>query len=278
MTDSTGDRPPRRRRRRGRRGRGLAPVEAPAGRPGAPTAAPAASAGAASAGAASAGAASAGAEGAADRPSRSRRRRRRGGAGRREVAAPGEGASRHTHAQQDAAPPTADARPPAAPAAAAPPARPAAAALRRDKAERETSAGGIVYRFHDGEPFFLLIRDSYRNWGFPKGHLEAGEAPQQAAVREVQEETGLGELHVDGAIETIDWFFRFRGKLVHKVCHFFLMQTPHARTQPQREEGITACRWARFEEATRLISYANARAVLLRAHAMVQAERERADG
>lgn len=132
-----------------------------------------------------------------------------------------------------------------------------------------------MYRMQNGEALFLLIRDSYRNWGFPKGHLEDGEQPQDAAVREVQEETGLGELRVDGAIETIDWFFRFRGKLVHKVCHFYLMRTRHARTSPQRDEGITACRWARFEEATRLISYANARAVLLRAHDMVIAEESR---
>jgi len=152
---------------------------------------------------------------------------------------------------------------------------PSAAGSRRDRAELETSAGGIVYRMQDGEALFLLIRDSYRNWGFPKGHLEDGEQPQDAAVREVQEETGLGELRVDGAIETIDWFFRFRGKLVHKVCHFYLMRTRHARTSPQRDEGITACRWARFEDATRLISYANARAVLLRAHDMVIAEESR---
>lgn len=152
---------------------------------------------------------------------------------------------------------------------------PSAAGSRRDRAELETSAGGIVYRMQDGEALFLLIRDSYRNWGFPKGHLEDGEQPQDAAVREVQEETGLGELRVDGAIETIDWFFRFRGKLVHKVCHFYLMRTRHARTNPQRDEGITACRWARFDDATRLISYANARAVLVRAHEMVIAEETR---
>ncbi len=146
---------------------------------------------------------------------------------------------------------------------------PEAIAARRARAELETSAGGIVYRVHDGEALFLLIRDSYRNWGFPKGHLEAGEMPADAAVREVQEETGIAQLKLDGEIETIDWFFRFRGKLVHKVCHFYLMRTEHARTVPQREEGITACRWARFDEATRLISYANARSVLTRANAMV---------
>jgi 8-oxo-dGTP pyrophosphatase MutT (NUDIX family) len=140
----------------------------------------------------------------------------------------------------------------------------------RPRAKLETSAGGVVYRLHEGEPLFLLIRDSYRNWGFPKGHLERDEAPHAAAVREVREETGLVEVMLDGEIDTIDWFFRFRGKLVHKVCHFFLMRTEAESTTPQRAEGITACKWASFTEATELVSYANARDVLLRANAMVQ--------
>lgn len=141
---------------------------------------------------------------------------------------------------------------------------------RAPRAKLETSAGGVVYRLQDGEPYFLLIRDSYRNWGFPKGHLETDEAPDAAAVREVREETGLDTVILDGEIDTIDWFFRFRGKLVHKVCHFYLMHTDHERTTPQRAEGITACRWARFDEAEQMVSYANARDVLLRANAMIQ--------
>lgn len=141
---------------------------------------------------------------------------------------------------------------------------------KRPRAKLETSAGGVVYRLHKGEPLFLLIRDSYKNWGFPKGHLESNEAPDAAAVREVREETGLADVMLDGEIDTIDWFFRFRGKLVHKVCHFFLMRTEVESTTPQRTEGITACRWATFAEAEQMVSYANARDVLLRANAMVQ--------
>jgi 8-oxo-dGTP pyrophosphatase MutT (NUDIX family) len=121
----------------------------------------------------------------------------------------------------------------------------------------------------DGRPMFLLIRDSYRNWGFPKGHIEENEAPERAALREVEEETGLAGLSLRGAIETIDWYFRFRGRLIHKVCHFYLIQSESAATSPQHEEGITACRWLPFEEALELISYANARGVLKRAATMV---------
>ena len=140
----------------------------------------------------------------------------------------------------------------------------------RSRATQETSAGGVVFRVdHAGEPVFLLIRDSYRNWGFPKGHLEDGELPDAAALREVREETGLDGLELRGEIETIDWYFRFRGRLIHKVCHFYLMETASSVTCPQRAEGITACRWMPIAEALQTISYANAKTVLQRAGDMV---------
>jgi 8-oxo-dGTP pyrophosphatase MutT (NUDIX family) len=145
------------------------------------------------------------------------------------------------------------------------------AAGKGRSARRETSAGGVVFRVEDGTPLFLLIRDSYRNWGFPKGHLERGEGAERAAMREVAEETGLDDLTLHSEIETIEWYFRFRGRLIHKVCHFYLMQTERAETCPQKSEGITACRWASFDEASGLVSYANARDVLRRAHTLVTA-------
>lgn len=142
---------------------------------------------------------------------------------------------------------------------------------RKRKPREEVSAGGIVFR-RDGErTFFLLIRDPYRNWGFPKGHLEDGEDPSAAAIREVSEETGLAGLQLRAPIETIDWTFRFRGRRIHKVCHFFLMETEERRTSPQRAEGITACRWASFDQAVKMIAYDNARAVLEQAQALLSA-------
>ncbi len=141
--------------------------------------------------------------------------------------------------------------------------------MPRSRAREEISAGGVVFRMEEGEPLFLLIRDSYDNWGFPKGHVEGHEAPRETALREVEEETGLHELLLGDAIETIDWYFRFRKRLIHKVCHFYLMESECAETVPQREEGITECSWLRLTEALSRISYANARGVLERAAEMV---------
>ena len=150
--------------------------------------------------------------------------------------------------------------------------------MTRARAQRETSAGGVVFRLHEGHALFLLIRDSYQNWGFPKGHLESGERAEDAALREVREETGLADLALRGQIETIDWYFRFRGQLIHKVCHFYLMETSEADTRPQQAEGITACQWVPYDDARTAISYTNARKVLCRANELIvgTAEGERA--
>ncbi|PYP41662.1 MAG: hypothetical protein DMD43_05675 [Gemmatimonadetes bacterium] len=108
--------------------------------------------------------------------------------------------------------------------------------MGKRKPEREVSAGGLVFRRDDaGVVRFLLIRDSYDNWGFPKGHLEEGESPAEAAMRETAEETGLHDLRLHGPIRVIDWHFRFRGRYIHKFCHFFLFESPSGEPVPQRD-------------------------------------------
>ena len=143
--------------------------------------------------------------------------------------------------------------------------------MGKRRPDLEVSAGGIVFRRGpDGIARYLLIRDSYNNWGFPKGHLEEEETPAQAALRETAEETGLAELTVQGPIRVIDWHFRFRGRHIHKYCHFFLLESPDGDAVPQTDEGITACRWCSLDEALDVLSYDNARGVLKRAGEMVR--------
>lgn len=146
---------------------------------------------------------------------------------------------------------------------------PSPAPRRRAGAREEISAGGVVYRVTAEGPVVLLIRDGYRNWGFPKGHLEGDEGAESAARREVAEETGLAEVVVEGSLDTIDWHFRARGTVVHKICHFFLMRAEREDVVPQLAEGITDCRWVSFDEAHQLLAYANARAVLAQARRSV---------
>ncbi len=132
----------------------------------------------------------------------------------------------------------------------------------RSEAGVETSAGGVVFRCTGEGPRYLLILDGYRAWGFPKGHVKPGESGSAAARREIAEETGLDDVTLHGPLRTIDWYFRLRGRLVHKYCHFYLFESPSGDAIPQQEEGITACAWYPADAALATISYDNAREVL----------------
>ena len=129
-------------------------------------------------------------------------------------------------------------------------------------AREERSAGGVVVRWVAGQAHILLIRDPYRNWGLPKGHIEGDETAGGTALREVGEETGLTDLTLGPELGVIDWHFSQRGRRIHKYCHFFLMISHSGETVPEVKEGITECRWLPLEEAIRSVTYGNAREMI----------------
>jgi 8-oxo-dGTP pyrophosphatase MutT (NUDIX family) len=140
----------------------------------------------------------------------------------------------------------------------------------RQRARREISAGGVVVRRTDGAARYLLIHDGHRNWGFPKGHLDDGEHAEAAARREVTEETGLTDLALRESLGCIDWYFRHRGQLIHKFCHFFLFSSATGDPTPQADEGIAACAWLDYPDALDKLTHANSRRILTTARDLVE--------
>jgi 8-oxo-dGTP pyrophosphatase MutT (NUDIX family) len=124
------------------------------------------------------------------------------------------------------------------------------------------SAGGVVWRRDSQGALEVVLcgRTADRLWCLPKGTPDAGETVEAAAVREVQEETGL---HVQPGerIGTISYWFSAGGFRVHKQVHHWLM-TPTGGDVANHDHEFDSVAWVPLEEAYRLISYANERRVL----------------
>lgn len=89
--------------------------------------------------------------------------------------------------------------------------------------KRVFSAGGIVIKREDGAVKILVTQHSgHHGWDFPKGHLEAGESSEQAALREVEEETGVRGKILEKVGQTQYFYFEDKEK-AFKTVTFFLM-------------------------------------------------------
>lgn len=138
----------------------------------------------------------------------------------------------------------------------------------------EKSAGAVVFHRaapgnRAGQVEYLLLRASH--WEFPKGLVDAHESEQDAAVREVREETGLEITLVPNFRETIQYFYRRKesAALVKKQVIYFLgeAQGRDHRISWEHQEA----RWATYDQALELVQYENARDILSKAHARVTA-------
>src|ERR1700750_2275660 len=93
----------------------------------------------------------------------------------------------------------------------------------RRKTRNEHSSGGAVIDLRAGAPFVALIATRGRTrWGLPKGAVSEGETSEQAAPREVDEETWLIATIVR-KLDTIEYFFRASGTLIRKRVDFYMM-------------------------------------------------------
>lgn len=122
-----------------------------------------------------------------------------------------------------------------------------------------THAGGIVVRFEDKRPTYLLVRSSTDAscWVFPKGHIKPGESPEMAALREVLEETGIKAEILSILCESN---FAKETERV-RVLYFVMRYGESGSAQEDRE-----VKWCGYEEAITTLSFDDAREVLRKAN------------
>jgi 8-oxo-dGTP pyrophosphatase MutT (NUDIX family) len=133
---------------------------------------------------------------------------------------------------------------------------------------RYEAAGGVVIR-DNGTWFLLLERPGRKELRLPKGHIEHGETREQAAVREVQEETGYAEVTIlaDLGSYTHTFYDYLKDREVTRTESYFLMrlESECAYAGPQYAHENFQCKWVKRDEAERLTSYESEREFIRRA-------------
>jgi 8-oxo-dGTP pyrophosphatase MutT (NUDIX family) len=133
---------------------------------------------------------------------------------------------------------------------------------------REVSAGGVVYRREEDDDLEVLLaaRRTRRGdlaWGLAKGGIEPDESIEDAAVREVLEETGI-EAEIEASLGETRYFYVWDDVRVRKVVHFFLMRAVGGDTNDHDDE-MEDVRWFRLDRALKRAAYRGEREVLARA-------------
>ena len=135
----------------------------------------------------------------------------------------------------------------------------------------EVSAGGLVIDT-TGKLGLLIGRRDQKDssgqkilWSLPKGHIEEGETPEQAALREVAEETGI-QSEIEKSLGVIDFWFMAGGKRIHKTVHHYLFRESGGLLAAQESE-VDEVAWFPLGEIIEKLAYPDEKKLIARTNA-----------
>ncbi|CAN2227053.1 COG1051 ADP-ribose pyrophosphatase [Candidatus Nanopelagicaceae bacterium] len=135
----------------------------------------------------------------------------------------------------------------------------------------EVSAGGLVIDA-TGKLGLLIGRRDLKDvsgkrilWSLPKGHIEEGETPEEAALREVQEETGIVSV-IEKSLGVIDFWFMAGGKRIHKTVHHYLFRENGGVLAAQESE-VDEVAWFPLAEIVERLAYPDEKKLIARTNA-----------
>jgi mutator protein MutT len=126
--------------------------------------------------------------------------------------------------------------------------------------KHQYSAGIIIYKKENNTILYLLLQYGAGHWDFPKGKIEAGETKQEAALRELKEETNL-TAQIDNAFEeTIQYIFMYNHEKTTKTVYFFTGQA--LTTDVKLSHEHTDYAWLSYQNSLEQLTYDNAKEIL----------------
>jgi 8-oxo-dGTP diphosphatase len=135
------------------------------------------------------------------------------------------------------------------------------------RTEFHHSAGGLVTRRDE----VLLICPGKGRWQLPKGHVEPTESREEAAVREVKEETGVQARVIDELPSIEYWYSRAPGRRAHKRVDYYLMEYVNGDVTDCDRSEVDGAAWFTWDEAETRLTFDNELKVLRRARELVAA-------
>ena len=131
----------------------------------------------------------------------------------------------------------------------------------------ETSCGAVVFTRRGGEIFYVIIRSIEGYYGFPKGHMEGDETPEQTALREIREEVGLTPRLIDGFRTEEEHALPKKPGVMKRVI-YFVAEYEDQPIVPQKEELLSA-QLMPYEQARALFQFENTKEILDQAKAFI---------
>jgi 8-oxo-dGTP pyrophosphatase MutT (NUDIX family) len=124
------------------------------------------------------------------------------------------------------------------------------------KAQTYTSAGGVVTDA-TGDQVLVVVRPECDEVRLPKGHIEDTESPASAALREVREETGYGDLEITADLGEQLVTFLHKGKIVRRIEHYYLMRAESLLRveQPEADADQFFAVWVPWDQAHEHLTY-----------------------
>ena len=136
---------------------------------------------------------------------------------------------------------------------------------RSMRTEEHHSAGGLVV---ESGRILLISTRGGRRWQLPKGHIEPGESPEQAAVRETREETGVFG-SVLAPLPHVEYWFVERGVRIHKRVDYFLLAYVGGDASNYDRREVSGAAWFPWDEGIPRLSFENERRVAQAAHSLL---------